>query len=184
VAEVLNHLVFAEPDNDRAKDLLAQTYDQLGYQSESGPWRDIYLTGAYELRHGRPKKGLGPANAKDLMQYAPLSRFFDAMAARLKSEKADGVELTVNVIFTDVNESYVLTIENCVLHHYKRDPDPEANGTLTLTRELYLNMALGLTGIKDTIFSDDLTADGSKLDLIRFFTLFDQPDTYFNIVEP
>lgn len=58
MAEVLNHLVFAEPENKSAKNLLASAYDQLGYQSESGPWRDVYLTAALELRHGAPKGGL------------------------------------------------------------------------------------------------------------------------------
>ncbi len=57
VAELLNHLVFAQPDNAAAKSLLAQTYDQLAYQAESGPWRDVYLTGALELRQGAPEEG-------------------------------------------------------------------------------------------------------------------------------
>ena len=60
VAEVLNHLVFAEPENKKAKDLLARAYDQLGYQSESGPWRDVYLTAAFELRHGGPQGSFQP----------------------------------------------------------------------------------------------------------------------------
>lgn len=57
-AELLNKLVFADADNEDARQLLAKTYDQLGYQSESAPWRDIYLTGAYELRHGNPEEGI------------------------------------------------------------------------------------------------------------------------------
>ena len=48
--------MFAQPDNQAARELLAKTYDQLGYQAESGPWRDVYLTGAYELRNGPPTK--------------------------------------------------------------------------------------------------------------------------------
>jgi alkyl sulfatase BDS1-like metallo-beta-lactamase superfamily hydrolase len=87
VAEVVNHLVFAEPDNQDAKDLLAEAYDQLGYQSESGPWRDIYLTGAFELRHGGPAEGINLASAMDMIKHAPLERFLDAMAARLKARR-------------------------------------------------------------------------------------------------
>ncbi|HEY6130733.1 MAG TPA: alkyl sulfatase dimerization domain-containing protein, partial [Halioglobus sp.] len=68
VAELLNQLVFAQPDNTAAKSLLAQTYDQLAYQSESAPWRDVYLTGALELRQGAPKAGLGIADAGDLLR--------------------------------------------------------------------------------------------------------------------
>ena len=58
VAELLNHMIFAEPGDAEAKSLLAATYDQLGYQAESGPWRDVYLTAAYELRHGGARRGL------------------------------------------------------------------------------------------------------------------------------
>ncbi len=65
-AEVLNHLVFADPENQEARDLLARAYDQLGYQAESGPWRDIYLTGAFELRHGGPDTGINLAAAMDI----------------------------------------------------------------------------------------------------------------------
>jgi alkyl sulfatase BDS1-like metallo-beta-lactamase superfamily hydrolase len=88
VAELVNHLVFADPDNKDARDLLARAYDQLGYQAESGPWRDIYLTGAFELRHGGPDKGVDLASAMGMIKHAPLARFFDAMAARCA--KAEG----------------------------------------------------------------------------------------------
>jgi alkyl sulfatase BDS1-like metallo-beta-lactamase superfamily hydrolase len=184
VAEVLNHVVFAEPGNSAAKELLAATYDQLGYQSESAPWRDVYLTGAYELRHGSPEAGVDLSTAKELMRQTPLDRFFDALAARLNGPEADSVEMTVNFIFTDLNETHVLTIENAVLHHRKSDPDPNANATLKITHDLYLNMALGKAKIRDTVFSDDLEIEGSRIDLVRFFLLFDKPDTKFNIVVP
>ncbi len=184
VAEILNKLVFADPDNIAARALLARTYDQLGYQAESGPWRDIYLTGAYELRNGGPETGLDLSRAKELLKHTPLDRYFDAMAARLNGPKADGVTLTVNFTFTDLSETHVLTIENSVLHHYKRPPDPNADATLKLTHDLYLDMALGKAKIKDTLFSDQLETEGSILDLVRFFSLFDKPDVTFHIVTP
>jgi alkyl sulfatase BDS1-like metallo-beta-lactamase superfamily hydrolase len=184
VAELLNHLVFAEPDNKAAKALLARTYDQLGYQSESGPWRNVYLTAAYELRHGTPKKGLNLADAFALLKQTPLSLFFDSMAVRLKGPKADGKHMVVNVVFTDIHETYVLTLENAVLHHRKTEPDPEANATVKLTHDLFLRMAVGLAGIKDTIFSDDLDVSGSRIDLVRFLLLFEKPDGNFNIITP
>lgn len=184
VAEVLNRLVFAEPDNRPAKALLARTYDQLGYQSESGPWRDEYLTGAYELRQGKPTRTLGLATALDLLKQIPLSRLFDSMAVRLNGPKADGKQITINIEFTDINETYVLWLENAVLHHRRSAPDPKANATVKLTHDLYLKMAIGQLGIKDLLLSDDIHYLGSKLDLIRFFTLFDQPKADFNIVVP
>jgi len=76
VAEVLNHLIFAEPGNKKARRLLAKTYDQMGYQAESGVWRSVYLSAAYELRHGAPEKGLNLSRARDLLQRMPPERFF------------------------------------------------------------------------------------------------------------
>jgi alkyl sulfatase BDS1-like metallo-beta-lactamase superfamily hydrolase len=116
VAEVLNHLVFAEPDNTAAKSLLAQTYDQLGYQAESGPWRDVYLTGALELRQGPPKGGLGVASAADMIAKTPVDQFFELMSVMLNGPKADGKNFTLNIEFTDLQQTYVLELENAVLH--------------------------------------------------------------------
>jgi alkyl sulfatase BDS1-like metallo-beta-lactamase superfamily hydrolase len=184
VAEVVNHLVFADPDNQEARELLARAYDQLGYQAESGPWRDIYLTGAFELRHGGPTEGIDLASAMDMIREAPLEPFLDAMAARLNAPKAEGKEMIVNLIFSDLDESYVLELKNSVLRHYKRDPHPDANATLTTTHDIYLRMATGRVGIKDTLLTDDLKVEGSGMDLVRFFRLFDKPDGTFNIVIP
>jgi alkyl sulfatase BDS1-like metallo-beta-lactamase superfamily hydrolase len=183
-AEVLNHLVFAEPGNDKARELLAKAYDQLGFQAESGPWRDVYLTGAYELRHGGPEKGLDISNAMELLQQTPISNFLDSMAVRLNGPKADGKNLTINLVFTDLNQSYVLHVENAVLHHKMGPPDPEANATLNITHKMFLNMVMNTAGIKEFVFSDDIEIGGSKIDLIRFFALLDKPEGKFNIVTP
>ena len=184
VAEVLNHLVMAEPANADARALLARTYDQLGYQAESGPWRDVYLSAAYELRHGPPEQGISLANAMDLLRHTPTHRFLDAMAVRLNGPKAADEELTVNLVFTDLGETYVLVVENGVLHHYRRDADPQANATLSLTRDAYLGLASGAIGLTDLLTSDDITLEGSKLDLVRFFSLLERPEGTFDIVTP
>jgi alkyl sulfatase BDS1-like metallo-beta-lactamase superfamily hydrolase len=184
VAEVVNHLVFAEPDNQDARELLAKAYDQLGYQAESGPWRDVYLTGAFELRHGGPEQGVDLAASMDMIRYAPLEAFLEAMAARLNAPKAEGKEMIVNLIFTDLEDTYVLELKNSVLRHYKREPHPDANVTMKITHELYLKMLTGQAGLKDTLFSDDLEIDGSRLDLVSFFRLIDKPEGTFNIVTP
>ncbi|MGB5702983.1 MAG: alkyl sulfatase dimerization domain-containing protein [Polyangiales bacterium] len=183
-AEVLNHLVFADPDKQEAKDLLAEVYDQLGYQAESGPWRDSYLTGAFELRHGGPEVGVDLASAIDMLKHAPIERFLDAMATRLNPEKAEGKEMIVNLVFSDIGTSYVLELQNSVLRHYTRDPHPDANVTLRITKGLFLQMIAGRAGLKDTLFGDDLEIEGSRLDLVSFFRLFDKPSGTFNIVTP
>jgi alkyl sulfatase BDS1-like metallo-beta-lactamase superfamily hydrolase len=184
VAEVVNHLVFSDPDHDEARELLAKAYDQLGYQAESGPWRDVYLTGAFELRHGGPDRGIDLASARDMIEHAPLERFLDAMAVRLNGPKAEGKSMIINLILTDLGTTYVLELENSVLRHYKRDRHPNANASLKITHELYLKMLTGKAGVRDTLFSDDLTVEGSRFDLLAFFMLFDKPEGKFNIVTP
>jgi alkyl sulfatase BDS1-like metallo-beta-lactamase superfamily hydrolase len=183
VAEVLNHVVFAEPENTPAKSLLARNYDQLGYQAESGPWRDVYLTAAYELRHGTPSEpSINLAAAAGLLKEAPLPRFFDAMAAMLNGPDADGVEMSVNMVFTDIDEDYILHIENAVLHH--RPGRVEGDTTIRITHALFLRMLTGQAGIRETLMGEDLQVEGSRLDLLRFFSLFEPAGKSFNIVTP
>jgi alkyl sulfatase BDS1-like metallo-beta-lactamase superfamily hydrolase len=183
-AEVLNHLVFAEPGNGAARGLLARTYDQLGYQAESGPWRDAYLTAARELRHGVSGQGTQLADAMGLLRQIPLPRFLDAMAARVNGPKADGKHLIVNLVFTDLGETHVLELKNAVLHHRRREADPAASATVRLTHGFFLEMVTGSAGLRDLVFSDELSVDGSRLDLLSLLSLLDKLDGRFAIVTP
>jgi len=184
VAQVLNDLIFSDPGNKAARDLLANTYEQLGYQAESGVWRDEYLTAAHELRHGPPKKGIDMVAAMELLRRTPVSRFFDSMAVGLNGPDAEGRDTVVNIVFTDLDESYVLSLENAVLHHRKDDPDPEADAAIQLTHDLFLRMLTGQVGIKETLFSDELETSGNRVELVRFLSLFDKPQGTFPIVTP
>jgi alkyl sulfatase BDS1-like metallo-beta-lactamase superfamily hydrolase len=184
VAEVLNHLVFAEPNNSAARALLAKTYDQLGYQAESGPWRDAYLTAAYELRQGGPEKGAELLDLLGLLREIPPGRFFDSMATRLSGPRADGKHLAISVTFTDCQETYVLEIKNAVLHHKRSEPAPDAHASIKVTHDFFLRMVIGSAGLRDMVFSGDLDVDGSRMDLLRFLSLFDNPDGRFAIVTP
>jgi alkyl sulfatase BDS1-like metallo-beta-lactamase superfamily hydrolase len=184
VAELLNHLVFASPEKSEAKSLLAAAYDQLGYQAESGPWRDAYLSAAFELRHGPPEKGLNVASMEDVLRQTPVQRFFESMAVRLNGPDAEGVELSVNIVFTDLGESYLLDIGNSVLHHQPSGSDTAADATMMLTHGLFIRMLTGKAGLRELLFSDELELEGSELDLLKFFSLFDQPEGRFDIVRP
>jgi len=181
-AELLNNVVLADGGNKDAKELLARTYEQLGYQSESATWRNSYLTAADELRNGAPKKGIDRSYFIEALNQTPLERFFEAMAAGLDGPAAEGKDLKVNVVFSDLKESYVLWIENSVLHFRKAAPDANANATLTLTKPIFIRMMAGTAGVKDTLLSDDLKVGGSKIDLVRFFGLLDKAPGTFAIV--
>lgn len=184
LAELLDHVVFTEPGNQQAKALLASVYDQLGYQAESGPWRDFYLSGAYELRHGAPEKGLEPAMMKDILLHTPVPLFFNSMAVRLIAEKAAGEQMTIKISFTDLEESYLLTLQNSVLHNRQTSPQTPADATLNITRPMFVDLLIGNAGLTDLLFSDDIGFEGSKLDLVSFFGMLDKPEGRFNVVLP
>ena len=181
-AELLNHAVFGAPDSKAAKELLARTYDQMGYMSEASTWRNSYLSAAAELRQGPPKKGVDRSFVIDMLMETPVERFLEAMAAGLDGPAAEGKDLKVNLVLSDKKESYVLWIENAVLHFKKAAPATDANATLTLTKPIFIKMMAGTAGVKDTLLSDDLKIDGSKIDLVRFFTLIDKAPGNFAIV--
>ncbi len=184
VATLLNHLVFADPDDADARGLLARAYDQLGYQAESGPWRDVYLSGAYELRHGTQPAAIDLAAAIGMLRQVPIDRFFASMAARLDGPRAADKPMTLNFIFTDLGESYVLALENGVLHHKRGEPDPDAAASVKLTLDFLLRLATQQAGLREMLFSDDLAVEGSRLDLLTFFSLLDRPAGTFPIVTP
>jgi len=181
-AELLNHAVFGQPDHKGAKELLARTYEQMGYMSEAATWRNSYLTAASELRGGPPKKGFGRAALIDMLAQTPVERFLEAMAAGLDGPASEGKDLKVNLVLSDTQESFVLWIENSVLHHRKAAPAADANATLTLTKEIFIKMMAGTAGVKDTLLSDELKVTGSKIDLVRFFMLIDKAPGTFQIV--
>jgi len=181
-AELLNHAVFGAPDNKPAKELLARTYDQLGYMAEAATWRNSYLTAAAELRDGPPKTGIDRSSLIDMLQQTPVERFLEAMAAGLDGPAADGKNLKINLVLTDTQESFVLWIENAVLHHKSAPPAADANATLTLTKPIFIKMMAGTAGIDDTLLSDELEIGGSKIDLVRFFTLIDSAPGTFAVV--
>ncbi|MEI7538054.1 MAG: alkyl sulfatase dimerization domain-containing protein [Comamonadaceae bacterium] len=181
-AELLNHAVFADSANKTAKELLAKTYDQMGYMAESATWRNSYLTGALELRSGAPTQGVSRALMIDMLLQTPTDRFLEAMAANLNGANAEGKNLKVNLVLSDKHENYVLWIENAVLHFKSSPPASDANATLTLTYPLLAKMFAGTAGVKETLMGDELKVTGSVVDLVRFFSLIEIPEGKFPIV--
>jgi alkyl sulfatase BDS1-like metallo-beta-lactamase superfamily hydrolase len=183
-AMLLDHLVFADPQNAEARGLLAETYDQLGYQAESGPWRDEYLTGALELRRGVQSSPFDAAAGRGLLERMPPDLFFASMATRLNGPEAADAQIVLNFVFTDRDETYVVRVHNAVMHHERREPDPEAAATVRLTHDFLVGLATGEAGLRAMIFSDDLAVEGDRLAVLGFFRLLDRPDGTFPIVTP
>ena len=184
VGEVLNHLVFAEPDNIAAREMLAEAYRQMAYQAESGPWRDIYLSAALELIRGSVEVNNVAMSSKAFLEQVPLKEFMKALTVKLDAEKAEGVQLKVNLLFSDNNTNFVLTVRNSVMYFKQLPADSSADVTLSLTQKLFVEILLGETGIKSLISDDELSVDGSVLKLIKFFSLLGAAQDDFNIVLP
>jgi len=181
-SELLKHAVYADADNAAARELLALSFEQLGYASESSTWRNFYLTGAFELRVGAPRTGVDRAAMLDMLQHTPIERFLEAMAASLNAEKAGDLALTINIVFSDLDESWVLRLANGVLHHYPTSPAADANATLTLSKDFFLRLLTGGAGASDLLMSDAVTIEGSRIDLARFLRLVDKAPGTFPIV--
>lgn len=182
-AELSQHAVFAEPDSPSARSLLARSYEQLGYRAESAPWRDVYLTGAYELRHGVEALDATAAGTA-ILQSIPLDMFFAAMATRLDGEAAARQDRVFNFAFTDVDEHYVIRLSNGVMHHQAGPPVDAADASVTLTRAFWLRLLQQEAGLMEMIGSDEFAVSGDRLALFGFFAMLEQPDPGFAIVTP
>lgn len=181
-AELLKHAVYADADNRAARELLARSFEQMGYMAEAAPWRNFYLSGALELRQGAPDQGVSRSMMLDMLQHVPIEAFLGAMAASLDGPKAADTALKINLVFSDLGESHVLHIENGVLHHRRAPPATDANATLRLSKAFFLEMVTGSAGAKELLLSPQTQIDGSVLDLGRFFALIDRAPGNFPIV--
>jgi alkyl sulfatase BDS1-like metallo-beta-lactamase superfamily hydrolase len=110
VAEVMNHAVFAHPEHSGVRELLAATYEQLGYQAQSATFRNAYLTGAMELRDGPPKHQ--SSTASGLISSLQPTHIWDLIGTRLRAEDMGGVKRTALVHFTDLNERWIIELSN------------------------------------------------------------------------
>ncbi|WP_422016491.1 alkyl/aryl-sulfatase [Roseateles sp.] len=181
-AELLRHAVLADAGNAAARELLAQSFEQLAWRAESAPWRNFYLSGAQEARGKAAPKGLGLASLGDLLQHVPIERFIERSAASLDPAKAEGVKLKVNLVFSDLGETYALAVENSVLRYRKGAADPEANATLTLPKAVYLKLLSGQVSAREALTGGDVQFGGNPLALGRFFGLFQAAPGNFPIV--
>jgi alkyl sulfatase BDS1-like metallo-beta-lactamase superfamily hydrolase len=181
VAELLNHLVFADPANTEARELQADTFEQLGYQSESATFRNAYLTGAQELRQGTlPSRPAGRAGYLDAMT---VGQFFDTLAVRLRSEDVGGLHVAVNWDLTDMGERWVLELSHRTLHAVAGRHDPEAAATVTTTRRTLVG--LGPDADLDGLVADGaLTIDGDAGALRAIFANLDTFWSMFPLAEP
>ena len=184
VAEVMNHVVFANPSNKTARELEADAFEQLGYQTENATWRNEYLMGAYELRHGVPHVQTTETASADTLRAMPLEMYLDYMGIRLNSQKAEGKKIRINLNLIDKKQSYALEMENSVLIYTQNKKFKDADATLNLTRNIFDELTLKQKNVMQAISEGDIKLEGNKQKLDEFMSLFDTFAPMFNIITP
>ncbi len=183
VAEVVNHLVFAEPENQEARELQADALEQLGFGAENATWRNFFLRGAKELRQGI--SGTPTATAPpDVLARLTVSQLLDAMAIRLNGPRAGDHHLRIDWHVTDPDEQYAITVRNGVLRHRPGGHDPPAEATLVVEREALNQLLLKAAEIGELAESGRLRVEGDGVKLGELLSLLDEPNPGFAIVTP
>jgi alkyl sulfatase BDS1-like metallo-beta-lactamase superfamily hydrolase len=133
-SEILNKLVLAEPDNETARDLLADVFEQLGYQQENPGLRNSFLAAAYELRSGIPEGETANSSSPDVVRAMSTELFLNFLGIRMDSRKAEGMRFTINLITPDNGEKFLIELENATLTNIKGFVADTPDLTLTINR--------------------------------------------------
>jgi alkyl sulfatase BDS1-like metallo-beta-lactamase superfamily hydrolase len=184
VAQAVSHLVFAEPDNQAARALLADTIEQLGYAAESSTWRNAYLFGAQELRMGMPKTPPRPPMPRETLAALRTEQLWDVLGVRLNGPKAEGKHIVLNWNFTDTSESFILRLENCALTYTAGAQSATADAGFTLARGTFDEVIAKQTSFPEAVAAGKIKFTGNAMRLGELMMLMDEFPRMFEIVEP
>jgi alkyl sulfatase BDS1-like metallo-beta-lactamase superfamily hydrolase len=179
VAELVNHLVFADPANVEARQLQADTLEQLGYRAESGPWRDFYLTGAMELRNPPPAAEAPRQASTGQLRSLRSADLLSALAIRLNGPKTGETTIACSLHFREDQSSWDLWIENAVLHSASGENYPK----IEIDRHTLIDLVTGRATVSTARAERRLAGEGLS-ELERLLPLLDRFDFWFNIVTP
>lgn len=184
VAQVTNNIVFADPSNKEARNLEADALEQMGYQAESGPWRNFYLTGAQELRNGVVKGATPNTASPDTVKAMSPEMFFDYLAVHINGEKAANAQAVFNVDLGADGGKYKLELENGVLNHSADAQASNADASITLNRATLNKIILKEESLKQAEEKGDVQISGNYAKLDEFLGYLDSFDFWFNMVTP
>ncbi|MGC1043596.1 UNVERIFIED_ORG: alkyl sulfatase BDS1-like metallo-beta-lactamase superfamily hydrolase [Pantoea allii] len=184
VAQVVSKVVFADPENKAARNLEADALEQLGYQAESGPWRNFYLTGAQELRNGVKQLPTPNTASPDTVRAMTPEMFFDYLALHINGEKAANAKAVLNVDFGGDGGKYKLELENGVLNHTANSEAQNADATLTLSRETLNKVILKEETLKQAQDKGEVKITGNADKVSELLGYMDKFDFWFNMVTP
>ncbi|KPH01724.1 alkyl sulfatase [Pseudomonas sp. RIT-PI-q] len=181
-AQLGNQLLFAEPENGPGRTAQAEALEQLGYQSENATWRNMYLTGAMELRNGVPQHA-GSTVSVDMVRAMTPDMFFDFLAIRLDSDKAAGHDLTLNWTFEDQHKDFNLTLRNGVLTH-RAGLNPAADASVSLSKATLEQISLKQLDFPTAMQKGLIKVQGDGKKLAQLMGSLDSFSPQFNIVTP
>jgi len=176
--EILNKLVFAEPGNQPARDLLADVYEQIGYQTESPSVRNSFLQGAYELRSGLP--GGVPVNptGPDVVRSMSTEQWLDFVAISMDPRKAEGLHFAINLVTPDNGERYAIELSNATLTSIKGEQAKEPDLTITVDRADLNQVMMGTATFDDLLAAGKARFEGERepFDQLRSLMVRFTPD--------
>jgi len=181
VVQVMNHAVFADPNNTEVRNLQADAFEQLGYQSESGTWRNAYLTAARELRYGSLR--IPASMGRQIAHAITIEQLFDMIGVRFDPEKFEYGPVRMNWYFEDLNEDHVLGINRSAIYHdpHAKDSDPDV--AIRTNRKAIAQILGGINTFTEAQKLEDIKLEGSQAILEAFF---DSLESFFTapLIEP
>ena len=184
VAQVVSKIVFADPKNQDARNLEADALEQLGYQAESGPWRNFYLTGAQELRNGVKKLPTPNTASPDTVRAMTPEMFFDYLAVHINGEKAGNAKSVFNIDLGSDGGKYKLELENGVLNHTANAEAKDADTTIALNRATLNKIILKEETLKQAVDNGDAKITGNADKLNEMLGYMDKFEFWIDIVTP
>ena len=181
-AEVLNHVLFSDETHAAARSLQADTLEQLGFGAENGTWRNAFLSGAHELRHGIFGTPMGPGAG--LLSALTVEQTFESVAVRIDGPRAWTERLVLSWVITDLDATYITELRNGVLiHHEARAPAPQST-TFTLPRRALIELVTASIDLDAALSTGTISVEGDPADLHRLVSLLAPVDPDFPIVTP
>jgi alkyl sulfatase BDS1-like metallo-beta-lactamase superfamily hydrolase len=181
--QILHHLVFAQPDHAEARQLMADAYEQLGYQMEGPQWRGIFLSAAMELRQGVDMSTMGTSAAYDSVLAMPTDLLFDFAAVHVIGDIAADVDIRINISIDETSEEWTLWVRNGVLNARPAHV-PEATLTVSGDKTAIATLLLAPTAATKLINSGALKTVGDVRVLDSLAAVMDRFDPAFNLVTP
>jgi alkyl sulfatase BDS1-like metallo-beta-lactamase superfamily hydrolase len=177
-------VVYADPSNMKARNLMADASEQLGYQSEAGTWRGWYLSAAKDLREGVKQLPVLGFASPDTVAAMPYEMFFDYLSIRLNGPKAEDKTIKLNLDFPDTKDKYLLVVQYGVLQYHKDQQAKDADASLTMNRSTLNEIIAGKLKVEQGVTNGTIKLDGDPKKFEEFVGLLDTFDPWYQVVMP